>query len=119
MTFAESRDSDAGAEVAAFHKVAAIAHGKLSESHRAMMLNALFSFARWERYTGSLPSEREIKKAMKFSPYLRDHETPLRADLAALEWDAEYQRLPSDRQEEYRQEAWQSEIHLSDSFYRS
>ena len=94
---------DASAEVAAFHKVAAIAHGKLSESHRSMMLNALFSFARWERYTGSLPSERDIKKAMKFSPYLRDHAMPLRADLAALEWDAEYQSLPSDEREEYRQ----------------
>jgi hypothetical protein len=68
-----------------------------------MMLNALFSFARWERYTGSLPSERDIKKAMKFSPYLRDYAMPLRADLAALEWDAEYQSLPSDEREEYRQ----------------
>lgn len=95
---------DTGAEVAAFDKVAAIAHGALDEQHRMMLRRALSGFAGWESYTTrSLPSDREIKNVIKVRPYLRDCPPALRMELAALEFDSEFQELPEVRQEEWRQ----------------
>jgi site-specific DNA-cytosine methylase len=94
---------DTKAEVAAFDKAAAIAHGALDAQHRAALRRALTNFAGWEANVCSLPSEREIKKLMKIRPYLRDCPQPLRGELAALEFDSEFQELPEERQAEWRQ----------------
>lgn len=96
--------SSTDAEILAFNKVAAIAHGDLNTSHRSKMLTALRSFATWERYTRSLPSERDVKKVVKAMPFLRNYPAPLIADLAALEIDTTWYDLSSERRAECREE---------------
>jgi len=91
------------AEVAAFDKVAAIAHGAIGDEQRLMLRQALTRYAGWESYVRSLPSDREIKNVIKVKPYLRGHPPALRMELAALEFDSEFHELPEDRQEEWRQ----------------
>jgi site-specific DNA-cytosine methylase len=91
------------AEVAAFDKVAAIAHGALGEEPRLMLRRALTRFSGWESYTRSLPSDRELKNVIKVRPYLRGCHPALRMELAALEFDLEFHELPDDRREEWRQ----------------
>ncbi len=93
----------AAAEVAAFDKVPAIAHGALGEEPRLMLRRALTRFSGWESYTRSLPSDRELKNVIKVRPYLRGCHPALRMELAALEFDLEFHELPDDRREEWRQ----------------
>lgn len=94
---------DTKAEVAAFDKVAAIVHGALDERHRSTLRGALIDFAGWESYARSLPSEAEIRRAMRVRPYLRDCPEALRAELAAVEFDSEFHELPEERRAEWRQ----------------